>query len=216
MNKNEQASRDERERTEREANAHKLQQIGADAYSSIVDLVEDIGDACPYCEGSGNFPETERLVKGASVPVLLTDEAQEQLRETYRKDFSDWVQVRDYLDSDGWDMEHCPICDGTGERNDEQREQGRERILEDALSVEVRSDWYTLDEDSDRSPAEYCILLSTGGPATRIIGKLDRYCEPETARLEAQDWFQPWTEYRGGDQDVLLAYARCFYYGEGS
>jgi hypothetical protein len=196
--------------------ASKLQQIGADAYSSIVDLVEDIGDACPYCEGGGDFPDTERLVEGASVPVLLTDEAQEKLRETYRKDFSDWVQVRDHLDSEGWDMEHCPICDGSGERDEDAREQGRERILEDALSVEVRSDWYTLDSDSDRSPGEYMILLSTGGPATRIIGKLDRYCEPETARLEAQDWFQPWTEYRGADQDVLLAYARCFYYGEGS
>jgi hypothetical protein len=42
--------------------------------------------------------------------------------------------------------------------------------------------------------------------------------EPTRARLETQDWGTPWTEYRGawgGGADVLLAYARQFYYGAG-
>ena len=75
----------------------------------------------------------------------------------------------------------------------ESQDSARERIQEDALSVEVRSGWYTPGGDS--TPEEYCILLSTGGPATRIIGELDQHMQPSSARLQAQDWFTPWTEY---------------------
>lgn len=53
----------------------------------------------------------------------------------------------------------------------------------------------------------------------RIVGDLDANCEPTRARLETQDWGTPWTEYRGawgnGGADTLLAYAQCFYFGEG-
>ena len=62
--------------------------------------------------------------------------------------------------------------------------------------------------------AEFCILLTTGGPAVRIRGELDEYNEPRRAWLEVQDWFLPWTEYVCADSDVLLNYARCFYFGE--
>ncbi len=100
------------------------------------------------------------------------------------------------------------------------------QIHEDALSVQVRSGWYSPSgEQADKAPAEYEILLCTGGPACRIIGELSEHGEPESARLEVQDWFQPWTEYRplvdpaqGGNYDsepILLEYARCFYFGEG-
>jgi hypothetical protein len=88
----------------------------------------------------------------------------------------------------------------------------REAIEQDALSVEVRSDWH---EVGAKNPdMEFCILLSTGGPATRITGELDEHGEPSVAKLEVQDWFQPWTEYRDADEQVLLSYARCFYFGE--
>lgn len=92
----------------------------------------------------------------------------------------------------------------------------RERIEQDALSVEVRSDWYTpgADED-DKAPAEYRILLCTGGPAVQIVGDLDQYKQPSSARLIHQDWFKPWTEViEGVAQSTLLRYARCFYFGE--
>lgn len=92
----------------------------------------------------------------------------------------------------------------------------RERIQDDALSVEVRSGWYSLGmEGCDSSPAEYCILLCTGGPACRIVGALDRG-EPSSAHLEYQDWGTPWTEYwvSAADEAILLDYARCFYFGE--
>src|SRR3989304_3914771 len=68
----------------------------------------------------------------------------------------------------------------------------REAIEEDPLSVEVRSDWHEPGGDSD--PGEYCILLCTGGPAVRIIGRLDTHSEPPSARLQYQDWGTPWIE----------------------
>ena len=85
----------------------------------------------------------------------------------------------------------------------------RDAILEDALSVEVRSDWHT-PGDSGADTA-YCILLSTGGPAARIVGDLDQWKQPSSATLQVQDWCTPWTDYRGADEDTMLKYARCFF-----
>lgn len=102
------------------------------------------------------------------------------------------------------------------EEDERRKEDAEQTIQEDALSVEVRSGWYTLSQDSDRKPAEYNILLCTGGPACRIIGSLSEYGEPETARIEYQDWGTPWTEYRltSDEEEILLTYAGCFYFGE--
>lgn len=104
----------------------------------------------------------------------------------------------------------------------------REEIQESPLSVQVRSGWYNISgphNDIDRQPAEYEILLCTGGPAVRITGELGDGNEPESAHLQVQDWFTEWTDYlprvKGIDGepapdwlDTLLAYARCFYFGE--
>jgi hypothetical protein len=92
-------------------------------------------------------------------------------------------------------------------------ESALETIQEDPLSVQVRSDWYTPGEE-DVKPSEYEILLSTGGPASRILGDLDEYGQPTRARLEVQDWFKPWTEYFDVDHKILLRYAQCFYFGD--
>lgn len=91
-----------------------------------------------------------------------------------------------------------------------------ERICEDALSVEVRSDWHTPNGEVGNKPCEYNILLCWGGPACRIIGNLDDYGQPESAHIEHQDWGTKWTEYpiSGEDEDIVLDYARCFYFGE--
>ena len=94
-------------------------------------------------------------------------------------------------------------------------EQARQAIEEGPLSVEVRSGWH--DPGRDRIPTEYMILLCTGGPAVRIVGELNQYQEPETARIEYQDWFTPWEAYDGtssGEDNALLTYARQFYFGE--
>ena len=93
------------------------------------------------------------------------------------------------------------------------REDAEQQIQEDALSAQVRSGWE--DNAEDFTPAEFCLLLTTGGPAVRIIGELDGG-EPTQARLEVQDWGTPWTEHctTGDDNEALLTYARCFYFGE--
>lgn len=95
----------------------------------------------------------------------------------------------------------------------ESREDAEQRIQEDPLSVEVRSGWCANKEGMEAE--EFCILLSTGGPATRIIGELDDNNEPHRATLQVQDWGTPWTDYYESDtSDILLTYARCFYFGE--
>lgn len=117
--------------------------------------------------------------------------------------------------------ELADLIAAAGECSD--REQAEQFIHEDALSVQMRSDWETAEvwqgRDSGHGTGgiqavEFEILLSTGGPATRIIGDLENG-EPTRARLQAQDWFQPWTDYVQADQDTLLSYCRCFYFGEG-
>jgi hypothetical protein len=90
------------------------------------------------------------------------------------------------------------------------------RIQEDALSVEVRTDWEPVDVYSKgvaSSAVEFRILLPTGGPASRIRGELSNG-EPDRAWLEVQDWGTPWVRYHDIAQETLLTYARLFYYGE--
>jgi len=98
----------------------------------------------------------------------------------------------------------------------ESREAAEQRIHDDPLSLEYRTGWIVADQwgEDDKAPAEFCLLLTTGGPAVRIIGELDSG-EVESARLEVQDWGTPWTEHRlaAEENEVLLAYCRCFYFG---
>ena len=91
----------------------------------------------------------------------------------------------------------------------------RERIQEGPLSVEVRSDWQT-PGSFDTKPSEFCILLSTGGPALRLCGDLNEYGEPTRAYLQHQDWGTSWTDYfpGSGSGEVLLTYCQQFYFGE--
>ena len=160
-------------------------------------------------------------------------------------DLVDWVEcpmcLGDGLTEDG--REDCERCEGSGHIADSEPDWGDcagsddyhdsdaalEAITESPLSVEVRSGW-TTSGTTNFKMTEYQILLTTGGPALRIIGELDQYGEPETARLEYQDWGTPWTEYVPltdkapptlhsetyrdvAALDALLAYARSFYYG---
>lgn len=100
--------------------------------------------------------------------------------------------------------------------DDAERCEAQETIQQDALCVEVRSDWHEPGGEVGISPCEYTILLCTGGPACRIIGNLTEHNEPETARIEYQDWGTPWTEYRltSEEEATVLRYAGCFYFGD--
>lgn len=94
-------------------------------------------------------------------------------------------------------------------------DEARQAIEEDPLSVEVRSDWHTAGENSEST--EYKICLCTGGPAVQIIGDLDKHSQPETAKLQYQDWFTRWENFShttSEEDEALLTYARQFYFGE--
>lgn len=89
-----------------------------------------------------------------------------------------------------------------------------ERIQEGPLSVEVRSGWHS--PGGDNTPEEFCILLTTGGPALRICGDLDEHGEPTRAYLQYQDWGTSWTDFYAGkgSGEILLTYSQQFYFSE--
>lgn len=94
--------------------------------------------------------------------------------------------------------------------DDNARGEAIRAIQEDPLSIEVRSGWHS--PGTDAQAEEYRILLCTGGPACQIVGHLSAMGEPETARIEYQDWGTPWAEYRLTDEQeaIVLEYARQF------
>ena len=78
----------------------------------------------------------------------------------------------------------------------------------DALEVMIRSSWHAPGRDSVDVPIEFCILLCTAGPAVRIVGDLNKYGEPVSARTEHQSWFNPfetWVGNCGSVEKILLA-----------
>jgi hypothetical protein len=95
----------------------------------------------------------------------------------------------------------------------EDQDDARQRIEEDPLSLEVRSDWHA--PGSGAEDTEFCLLLGTGGPAVRIIGELESG-RPTSAKLQTQDWFTSWTDVNTSieDDDALLTYCNVFYFGD--
>ena len=89
-----------------------------------------------------------------------------------------------------------------------------ERAQEWPLSVLVRSSW--ISPGGEMRASEYEVLLSTGGPAVRIRGDLSEHCEPETVRLECQDWFVAWERLSidPSEAEALLRFVELFYFGE--
>jgi hypothetical protein len=116
--------------------------------------------------------------------------------------------------------EACEEENPRGCAHDEQEahddtEKCREAITEDALEVCIRSDWHGVG-NADNAATDYLILLCTGGPAVRMIGGLDKYAQPETARIEYQDWGTPWTDYpmTSEEEADCIKYAQQFYFEE--
>ncbi len=93
-------------------------------------------------------------------------------------------------------------------------------IQESPLSVQVRGGWHSVGEEAPDE--EFGILLSTGGPALRIIGSLGLNSEPQRPRLQYQDWGTPWTEYivsfddpqHGAKREALQTFCEQFFCGE--
>ena len=100
----------------------------------------------------------------------------------------------------------------------------REKAQDEALSVEFRSGWSSNLENME--PEEFKILLSTGGPACQIIGKLDQYKQPTDIEIQYQDWGPPWEPLQlnctyadrspniTSDYEALEWFCNCFYFGE--
>lgn len=91
------------------------------------------------------------------------------------------------------------------------QDEARERILEDALDVQVRSAWASLGETL--TPSEFRIVLCTGGPHVEIIGELDDTCEPDRVRILYRDWNES-GELFDFDHDTVLTYCQQFYFEE--
>lgn len=115
---------------------------------------------------------------------------------------------------EAWDNEDYSACELARDNEDAAHEAACERITESVLSVQVRSDWHDVGK-LDTSEAEFEVLLTTGGPALRLIGTLDDG-GPGTVRMEWQDWGKPWTDLplTGAEQEDCLAFCQQFWFGD--
>jgi hypothetical protein len=93
----------------------------------------------------------------------------------------------------------------------ESQEDAQQRISEDPLSVQVRSDWANPGETMEA--AEFQIVLCTGGPHVEIVGELDQYGEPDRVRILYRDWGTSGELY-DFDRRAVLAYCRQFHYAD--
>ena len=67
------------------------------------------------------------------------------------------------------------------------REDAERAIQESPLSLEIRSGWTIPGRKMEAE--DFCLLLSTGGPALRLVGAIDG----DWLRMEWQDWGTLWT-----------------------
>lgn len=140
----------------------------------------------------------------------------EALYELHCWDLSTGKTPMDLTGAAVWILEDLNVSKH-GSYADALQEAITEYAQEMPLSVLVRSGWHSPGETFES--AEFEILLSTGGPACRIIGELDRGsvdwhagCRPT---IQHQDWFKPWTESSYEvDTNALLWFCEQFYYGE--
>lgn len=187
--------------------------IGQPAMASIAEMVAAL--ECDYerleelRDERADLVTTQEDVRTAIAANATAAEADDDAAAVLEQEFD---AARNALDD--WDEDNAEelkeLEAAAGDCADQ--DDARQRIDEDPLSIEVRSDWTTFGEDL--AADEYRILLTTGGPAVCIEGEL-RNGEPSSARLLVQDWFKPWTEYVPADHDTLLTYARCFCFDRG-
>lgn len=146
----------------------------------------------------------------AMVAALNVDyDRLEELRESRRHPdigtSEDWAQ-----DNPEDAAELAELEDAAG--NCESEDDARERILEDALSIEVRGDWHTPGERIEE-PTEFRIVLCTGGPHVELLGDLNEHCEPSRVRVLYRDWGAS-GELFDFDRDAVLTYCQQYYFGQ--
>lgn len=165
-----------------------IEEVGAPAYAAIEEMVAALQadyDRLEELRDERDSWEPEEELDGQAVtPATWADACPDDAEELHELEAS----VGDCEDEDS----------------------ARERITEDPLSLRVFGERVEGEWRADN----YELLLTTGGPAVRIIGDLDDSGEPTNARLQVQDWGKPWTDYFEADSDVLMAYVQCFCFGE--
>ncbi len=211
--------------------SEKLQDIGRSAYESIASMVAALD--CDYdrlqelrCADEGTEvnvrPHTcdpgKGLTYGAHSGLTLKDSSRigphagmdvVDLVDVHGNEMSAYAVSLEYADAD-LNEELAQLEQAAGDCED--REDAERRIQEDPLSIELSGTWSPGD---DPTPDRAYILLGTGGPAMRIVCEFGHGTEPSRAWIQAQDWFTPWTDFIGHDNETLLSYCRCFYFGEG-
>ena len=128
---------------------------------------------------------------------MLTEEQKESLLRTGTSAFESISEMVEALE------------EAEETEDDDLIEAARSSIEEDPLLMEVRSGWCTSLEGA--SPEEFRLTLGMGGPAIQIVGEV-RGGEPSSATLQVQDWLTPWVDHPC-DEQILLKYASCFYFG---
>lgn len=119
-----------------------------------------------------------------------------------------WFTAAECLPDESDNAELAELESAAGECESE--DDARERIQEDALSVEVRSDWCNPGETMEA--AEFRIVLCTCGPHVELIGDLNRG-EPTLVRVLYRDWGDS-GELFDFDHDKVLRYCGQFYFGD--
>lgn len=178
--------------------SHAEEQAAAQ-YSSIVRMLAAL--TCDY-------DHMQELRDDIDEPESEEREAAELGRAEYPSDYTT-TPGEDLIYFYDMGRELAKLEDAAGDCEDE--EDARQRIQEDPLEVQVRSDWANPGETLE--VGEFMILLCTGGPAVRIVGEMNRG-EPCRAWLEYQDWGTPWTQWSGAKSGTLCEYAANFFFGE--
>jgi hypothetical protein len=94
------------------------------------------------------------------------------------------------------------------ERYDKAREEENEKESE---NIETELDESDYGQSIDKT---FSIILAGGGPAVRIHGDLDDDNSPYNVRLQYQDWFTSWEDYKDVDSSILERFAERHYFGE--
>lgn len=93
-------------------------------------------------------------------------------------------------------------------------EEARERIEQDALSVEVRSGWTNVSTLSEVSAEEFRIVLCTGGPHVELLGELENGT-PHNIVMRYRDWGESGElEFDTQQREAIETYCAVFYFGE--
>jgi hypothetical protein len=106
----------------------------------------------------------------------------------------------------------CDLMSRYDSATDDENDSIFDEINNYPLSVRYRSGWGA--DADDLEPEEFEILLSTGGPATRLYGTLNQFGTPERIEYQFQDWFKPWeTQYTTDAEDSSLLHFASFFIG---